>query len=68
MDIKWNYSLLPIWICNFMYKKKKYNFFINGKTGNIKGKTPKSGWKIFFLVAGLLAGAGLIAFLIHFFG
>ncbi len=67
-NIKWTYSLLPMWICKFMYKKKLYNFLINGKTGNIKGKTPKSFWKIFFLVLGIIGGVGLIAFLIYFFG
>ena len=63
-NVKWSYSLLPIWVCNFKYKKKNYNFMINGKTGNIKGKTPKSGLKIFSLIAGILLGAGLIALII----
>jgi len=57
-NVSWAYSLLPIWVCKFKYKKKFFNFMINGKTGNIKGKTPKSGWKIFSLVAGILAGIG----------
>ncbi len=63
-NVRWSYSLLPIWACNFKYKNKNYNFFVNGKTGNIKGKTPKSGWKIFALVAGIVLGVGAIAALI----
>ena len=31
--------------------KKLYNFYVNGSTGKVKGKTPKSVWKILFTVA-----------------
>ncbi len=65
-DMRWNYSLLPIWSCEFNYKKKKYNFFVNGKTGAIKGKTPKSGWKIFAMVLGIAAAIGGIVALAMF--
>ncbi len=40
--------LLPVYISAYQYNGKKYNFFVNGQTGNISGKRPYSFWKIFF--------------------
>ena len=42
------YTLLPIYIGRTIYKMKNFNFFINGVSGKVVGKTPISGWKIFF--------------------
>lgn len=64
-EVMWSYTLLPLWICDYTFKKKKYRFLINGRTGSIIGKAPKSGWKIFFLVLGILIGVGGIGVLIY---
>jgi len=40
------------------FKKKNYNFYVNGSTGKISGKAPKSFWKILFFILGI---AGAIA-------
>ena len=40
--------------------KKAFRFLINGQTGEVSGESPKSWWKIGFLVAGVL----LVLFLI----
>ena len=42
--------LLPVYISTYEYQNKKYNFFVNGQTGNISGKRPYSFWKIFFFI------------------
>ena len=64
---QFNYILLPLYISNYNYKNKTYNFFINGVSGKIVGKYPKSKPKMFFLFLGigiLVAGAlGLIYYL-----
>lgn len=67
-DVMWSYTLLPLWVCDYEYKKKKFRFLINGKTGSIVGKAPKSGWKIFFTTLGVLLGVGAIIFLIMYLG
>ena len=65
-DVKWSYTLLPLWVCDYEFKNKKYRFLINGKTGAIIGKAPKSGWKIFFLILGILIGVGAFGILAFF--
>lgn len=55
-DIFNSYIYLPVWINHFSYKGKDYKCFINGQDGTIYGKTPKSFWKIFGLVVGVIAG------------
>ena len=64
-NIKWQYIYLPVWICNFKYQKKDYRFLVNGFTGHVTGKVPRSGWKIFGLVVGILAAVGLVAFAVY---
>ena len=47
--------LLPVYISTYQFKGKRYNFFVNGQTGNISGERPYSFWKIFFLVLAVIA-------------
>ena len=49
-DKHFNYILLPVYVANFTYKNKRYNFYVNGASGKVVGRYPKSGWKIFFTV------------------
>jgi DNA-directed RNA polymerase subunit RPC12/RpoP len=59
------YMLLPIYICNFEYGAKVYNFFINGATGKTTGKYPKSKVKMLLfgiVVAGIIAAIAFLAF------
>ena len=44
--------LLPVWISAYRYRDKVYRFLINGQTGEVSGESPKSWWKIAFLVLG----------------
>jgi len=57
---EFNYILLPLYIANYRYQQKTFNFYVNGVNGKIVGKYPKSKTKIFFLLLGL--GASLAAF------
>ena len=47
---KYYYGLVPIYQINFNYKDKKYNILMNGQSGKIGGKFPRSGFKIFLVV------------------
>ena len=59
------YVLLPIFIGHYNYKNKNYNFFVNGDTGKVTGKTPVSPIKVSILVLiGLLLFA-LILYLVY---
>lgn len=45
-DQTYKHILLPIWVCSYLYKNKKYHFLINGQTGKIYGKKPVSTAKV----------------------
>lgn len=60
-DLSYKYAMLPVYVGNFNFKKKLYNFFVNGSTGKVAGKTPKSPLKIFLTV---LFGVAFVAFFI----
>lgn len=63
-DIKYKYVLVPVWISNFMYKNKKYIFYVNGESGRITGKYPISVVKVLITVFIVLAIIiGLIFFI-----
>lgn len=49
-DIKYKHMLLPMWISSYRFKGKVYNFFVNGQTGEVQGRSPKSALKIGGLV------------------
>ena len=61
---EFNYIYLPIWSCNYKYKDKTYNFYINGVTGKTHGKAPKSKGKITALVLSILGIVGIMAYLL----
>ena len=54
-DITFKHVLVPVWISAYRYRDKVYRFMVNGQNGEVQGQSPKSGWKIFFLVLGILA-------------
>lgn len=45
-DPTYKQVLLPIWNADYLYKDKTYPCMINGQTGSVYGKTPKSAVKI----------------------
>lgn len=67
-DLTYKYVMLPVYVGNFNYKKKLYNFYVNGSTGKVNGKTPKSVLKILATI--LLAAAVVIGviLMVNFLG
>ena len=56
--------MIPVYVGNFSFKRKVYNFFVNGTTGKTYGKYPKSGLKIGTLV---LLAAAIIGVALYFY-
>ncbi len=54
--------LLPVWLLTYQHHGTTYNVLINGYTGDIAGRYPKSWIKILLLVLAILAFAGLVVF------
>ena len=52
-NVTYKHVLLPIYVGYTEYNNKKYEIYINGQTGKVSGKTPKSGWKIFTFFASM---------------
>ncbi|HZZ41459.1 MAG TPA: hypothetical protein VFE58_00850 [Tepidisphaeraceae bacterium] len=53
-DITFKHILLPVWLSAYRYNAKTYHFFINARTGEVRGERPYSPWKITFLVVAIL--------------
>jgi len=59
-----NYVLLPNHIANFSYRTKRYNFYVNGATGKVVGKYPKSIVKIALTLSAVAAAIAAVAYLL----
>jgi hypothetical protein len=46
--------LVPIWLLTYTYGAKVFQVIVNGVTGRMAGGYPKSFWKVFFLVVGII--------------
>ena len=64
--LTFKHILLPMWVSAYLFSGKTYRFLVNGQSGEVVGESPKSGWKIFFLVCGILLA--LFVFLAIFGG
>ena len=53
-NVTYKYVLVPVYIANYTFRQKLYNVFINGSSGKVYGKSPKSPLRI-GLVALLIA-------------
>lgn len=63
--VTYKYVMLPVYVGNFNYKKKLYNFYVNGVSGRMTGKTPVSFWRVLIAVGlglAVLAGIGLLIY------
>jgi hypothetical protein len=54
-DTSYKSVLFPVWTAQFKWKKKTYNYAINGQTGKVTGERPYS-WLKIALIAGTLSG------------
>ena len=61
-DQTFKHVLCPVWILTYVYGPSSYQVVINGYTGAIAGRYPKSWVKILLLILALLAFAGGVVF------
>lgn len=62
--VTYKYMLVPTYITNFLFKKKKYRTYMNGSTAKITGKTPVSPLRV---ISAVLIGAAVIALIATLF-
>lgn len=58
-------AMIPIWMMYTEYKGKNYIFGMNGQTGKLMGKIPKSLGRLFGIGAGVFAAAEIIMMIIR---
>lgn len=46
--------LVPVWLLTYTYGARVFHLLVNGATGRMAGEYPKSFWKVFFLVVGII--------------
>jgi Zn finger protein HypA/HybF involved in hydrogenase expression len=54
-DQTFKHILVPVWLLSYDFRGRPYQLVVNGHSGKIAGRYPKSFWKIFFLVLFALA-------------
>ena len=59
----YKHILAPIWLLTYNYATQNFQVVVNGYTGTIAGKYPKSWIKITLAVLAALAAAGLLLLL-----
>ena len=62
-DIEYRHMLLPLWILAYRFHNKIYHLFINGQTGVVFGKSPKSVLKIGIITL-IIAAVGVAFYFI----
>ena len=67
-NVTYKYLLLPLYVGHYEFKKKIFNFFVNGRNGKVAGKVPKSPLKIGAVVAAILAAIVAIVLIYLYYG
>lgn len=67
-NVTYKYVLIPLYIGHYAFKKKLYNFFVNGRNGKVDGKAPLSVWKVGALVFGILAVIAALVVIYVYYG
>lgn len=62
--VTFKYLLLPVWIAAYRHGGKVFRVLVNGRTGQVSGERPWSGWKI---AGAVVAAAVLVAVAMAFF-
>lgn len=57
-DVSFKHLLLPYWIAGFRFRKKTYQFVVNGRTGEVQGDRP---WSMVKIGLAIVAAVALIA-------
>lgn len=63
-EVSFKHVLLPVWISAYRYRGKVYRFFVNARTGEVRGERPWSAGKIAAAVVLGLLVVGVIIFFI----
>ncbi|MBS0192425.1 MAG: hypothetical protein U0573_07350 [Phycisphaerales bacterium] len=58
--VTFKHILLPVWVSAYRFHRRVYRVLINGRTGELVGDRPYSGWKITGLVLACLTVIGVI--------
>lgn len=67
-DIKYRHTLFPIWISSYRYRKKTFNYIVNGQTARVSGKAPVSIIKIILAVLLTILGIALGVYILRVTG
>lgn len=59
------YTMLPVWLFSVKYQGQNYLYAVNGQTGKVAGKLPKSMKKLFLFSGIGFAGVQLVSLLIR---
>lgn len=62
--IRWDYTLLPVWVMTYKKRNKTYTYAMNGCTGKVYGQLPVCGKKLSVLGAVVGAVVGVLAGLV----
>ncbi|MFB9278306.1 hypothetical protein [Cohnella cellulosilytica] len=62
--ITYKHLLLPVWNANYIYKSKTYYYMVNGQTGTVSGRVPRSAFKITLFTLLCLGVAGVVIWFI----
>ncbi len=65
--VAYKHILVPVWLSSYKYKKKTYQYMINGENGKVAGRAPVSAWKIISLILGIAAAGAAIYFIYQYF-
>ncbi len=67
-NVTFKYMLIPVYIMNFLFKKKKYRVWMNGSTAKVTGKTPVSPIRVIIASVLGLALSALLVWLFYLLG
>ena len=67
-NITYKYILLPVYVGHCGFRKKIYNFFVNGLNGKVAGKAPVSPLKVTLLTLFCIGVAVGLYFLFRYLG
>lgn len=60
-DITFKLLLLPVWVAFYIYAGKRFQVYVNGRTGEVRGERPYSAVKITLaVIAALLVIGGIV--------
>ena len=65
--VSYKHILVPVWLSSYKYKKKTYQYMINGENGKVAGRAPISAWKIIGLILGIAAVSVAIYYIYQYF-